>query len=186
MRQVGRIVGEGISKSYRLSRRLHRGWRDDRRGLPPDGAEPAGRCRTRGAGTSSALGARDAAGRCGASGTGSRLPHGSARSPSWCTRPIEFRRGGAWSVVTRSLEQRPELLLAADGDGYRVAGDSDDIAGRINVGPSDVGGFVRFSPSPDHTPVGRVHGATRGGGLRDRRPRAGYGLGTAAAGAQRR
>ena len=65
------------------------------------------------------------------------------------------RRGGAWCVVPTPLEARPELLLAAEGDGYRVAGPDDEVVGRISVGPSDVGGFVRFTPSPAHTPVGK-------------------------------
>lgn len=65
------------------------------------------------------------------------------------------RAGGGWTTVkTVVQESREHAILRVDG-GYRLAVPGEPADASLLVGPSNVGGFVRFTPDPTRTPRGR-------------------------------
>lgn len=67
----------------------------------------------------------------------------------------EHRGGGGWTVVRTRKQETQEVKLARENGGYRLLEQGEPSDGTLLVGPSNVGGFVRFTPEPDRTPVGR-------------------------------
>lgn len=67
----------------------------------------------------------------------------------------EHRAGGGWTVIKTSKTETQEVKLARDNGGYRLAAEDEASDGTLSVGPSNVGGFVRFMPEPARTPVGQ-------------------------------
>ena len=67
----------------------------------------------------------------------------------------DARRAGAGSVVIPGLRPKTAALaVVRDGTAYRPAGDRDVPDAELLVGPSDLGGFVRFTPDPARYPKG--------------------------------
>lgn len=65
------------------------------------------------------------------------------------------RRAGAGSVVIPGVKLSTAVLsLVEDGSGYREVVDGERPDAELLVGPSDLGGFVRFTPDPERTPAG--------------------------------
>ncbi len=66
----------------------------------------------------------------------------------------DHRGGAAMAPVARVQSTTETRYLAVDGDGYRVVGDGDAYDATLEFGPGAMGGFVRFRPDPEKTPVG--------------------------------
>ncbi len=72
------------------------------------------------------------------------------------------RAGGGWvsgSIAWRETRERPVVATddgcrAANGDGATGGDAADEATGVVTTGPSSHGGFVRFTATPDRTPVG--------------------------------
>jgi hypothetical protein len=64
------------------------------------------------------------------------------------------RGGGGHLVVADGPTETVRLRLAYTGEGFRRANDDEDCDGTLDFGPALGGGFVRFRPDPDRTPVG--------------------------------
>lgn len=67
----------------------------------------------------------------------------------------EHRNGGGWTVVKAPKHDTTEVKLARENDAYRMAREDEHGDGTLLVGPSNVGGFVRFTPEPAGTLVGQ-------------------------------
>lgn len=64
------------------------------------------------------------------------------------------RSGGGWTVIKKvESETHEHLVVRADG-GFRLAGEGETADGTLLVGPSNIGGFIRFTPDPTRTPRG--------------------------------
>jgi hypothetical protein len=64
------------------------------------------------------------------------------------------RSGGGWTVIKKvECETHENLVVRADG-GFRPASEGQTADGTVLVGPSNIGGFVRFTPDPARTPRG--------------------------------
>ena len=57
-------------------------------------------------------------------------------------------------VIKPHQERTHEHALASDAGAYRVARPGQTAAASLLIGPSTVGGFLRFTPDPAHMPVG--------------------------------
>jgi hypothetical protein len=55
------------------------------------------------------------------------------------------------SKVERESHEHP---LSQTDDGYRLAAPGEPADASLLIGPSNVGGFVRFTPDPTRTPRG--------------------------------
>jgi hypothetical protein len=64
------------------------------------------------------------------------------------------RIGGGWRVVSERFSETRALELVEREGGYRLAADGEAKHADLMLGPSDVGGFVRFTPVPERVPVG--------------------------------
>lgn len=66
------------------------------------------------------------------------------------------RGGGGWSVVPgpKQTDTVRHRLVREDG-AWRFADDDEPHHANLSFGPSAVGGFLRFSPLPEHIEVGR-------------------------------
>jgi hypothetical protein len=64
------------------------------------------------------------------------------------------RWGGAWMTTTTNFRDTSAVALVGDAGGYRVAGDGERADAKLELGPSPIGGFVRFTPDPARTPAG--------------------------------
>ena len=71
------------------------------------------------------------------------------------TAADDHRSGGGWTVIKKQEEESREHPLARAENGYRLAGHDDQVDGTLVIGPSNVGGFVRFVLDPARTPVGQ-------------------------------
>ncbi len=86
---------------------------------------------------------------------GRRLDYRPAELEELVVSEADARRsGGGWTVVSARQESTRELELVEDSDGYRAQCDGEPASARLSLGPSAVGGFLRFTPEPDRTPVG--------------------------------
>jgi hypothetical protein len=67
----------------------------------------------------------------------------------------DANRGGAcYTVLSKTITTSEDHSIVEANGGYQLAGDGQDAAGTLTLGPSGVGGFVRFTPDPNRTPVG--------------------------------
>lgn len=66
----------------------------------------------------------------------------------------EQRGGHGISVIPGPRSETEEYPMLAEDGSFRVASDDEEKDATISFGPSDVGGFVRFVPESDRTPVG--------------------------------
>lgn len=93
------------------------------------------------------------------------LHHAVVAGEPWELRPDEFeelvveaadrqRGGGGWITITQPCHETEEHLLVNAGAGYRPLRAREEATARLSIGPSTVGGFVRFEPNPKQTPVG--------------------------------
>lgn len=64
------------------------------------------------------------------------------------------RSGGSWTMVSPPQDSARELELVDNGDGYRRKRDGEAASAKLSLGPSAVGGFLRFTPDPERTLVG--------------------------------
>ena len=64
------------------------------------------------------------------------------------------RWGGAWTWTTRVQSATQSAPIVGDEHGFRRATDGEVADGAISLGPNPAGGFVRFEPVPERTPVG--------------------------------
>jgi hypothetical protein len=64
------------------------------------------------------------------------------------------RYGGGWTTLSKvEQETREHALVHLDG-GYRLASPGERADATLLIGPSNIGGFVRFTPDPTRTPRG--------------------------------
>ena len=71
-------------------------------------------------------------------------------------RGADARRAGAASVVvTTPLESTRRLGLMIDGELLKVVRPGERAHAELLAGPSDLGGFVRFTPQPAHVETGK-------------------------------
>jgi hypothetical protein len=93
---------------------------------------------------------------CQALQCGERLNYRPAELEQWLvTAADDHRSGGGWTVIKREEQETREHRLVRAEAGYRLAEDGDQVDGTLVIGPSNVGGFVRFVPEPARTPVGQ-------------------------------
>jgi hypothetical protein len=64
------------------------------------------------------------------------------------------RWGGAWTPTTTTQTETHSTKLVGDASGYRAAVEAEQADATLLLGPSPVGGFVRFTPEPGRTPSG--------------------------------
>ena len=64
------------------------------------------------------------------------------------------RSGGGWTTMQKVETESHEHRLCRTGGGYRVAATAEQADASLLIGPSNVGGFVRFTPDPTRTPRG--------------------------------
>lgn len=65
------------------------------------------------------------------------------------------RSGGGWTVVRKLQTETHEHTLVHDGRGYRLAKSGEAGDGTLAIGPSNVGGFLRFTPEPSRVQARR-------------------------------
>lgn len=66
----------------------------------------------------------------------------------------EYRSGGGWTVIRKVEQETHEHPLSRTNGDYRLAVGAAPCDGTLVIGPSNVGGFVRFSPEPTRTATG--------------------------------
>lgn len=64
------------------------------------------------------------------------------------------RNGGAWTVLRTTITENDERPVVFGDGTCRVASAGEGKHGDLIVGPSGIGGFVRYNAEPDHTPAG--------------------------------
>jgi hypothetical protein len=64
------------------------------------------------------------------------------------------RWGGAWTPTAQVQSETRTTPIVGDEQGFRPARDGEVADAAISLGPSPAGGFVRFEPVPERTPVG--------------------------------
>ncbi len=64
------------------------------------------------------------------------------------------RFGGGWTTVSKVERESHEHALARADGGYRLASAGEAADASLLIGPSNIGGFVRFTPDPTRTPRG--------------------------------
>jgi hypothetical protein len=64
------------------------------------------------------------------------------------------RYGGGWTTMPKVETESHEHRLCRTGGGYRVAATAEQADASLLIGPSNVGGFVRFTPDPARTARG--------------------------------
>jgi hypothetical protein len=64
------------------------------------------------------------------------------------------RYGGGWTTMKKvEQESREQALVRLDG-GYRLASPGEPADATLLIGPSNIGGFVRFTPEPTRMAIG--------------------------------
>ncbi len=66
----------------------------------------------------------------------------------------EHRSGGGWTTMMKVEQESHEHALARADGAYRLASPVEPADGSLLIGPSNVGGFVRFTPDSARTPRG--------------------------------
>lgn len=66
----------------------------------------------------------------------------------------EHRSGGAWTTVTRVFTEMEEVRLVRIDGGFARAAEGEEADATPSIGPSNLGGFVRFAAVPERTPTG--------------------------------
>jgi len=64
------------------------------------------------------------------------------------------RSGGGWTTMKRVEQESHEHALARANGDYRLAAPGEPADASVLIGPSNIGGFVRFTPDPTRTPRG--------------------------------
>jgi hypothetical protein len=64
------------------------------------------------------------------------------------------RSGGGWTTMPKVERESHEHALSHADDGYRLAAPGEPADASLLIGPSNIGGFVRFTPDPTRTPRG--------------------------------
>jgi hypothetical protein len=64
------------------------------------------------------------------------------------------RSGGGWTTIAKAEQETHEHGLARANGDYRLAAPGEPADASLLIGPSTVGGFVRFTPDPTRTPSG--------------------------------
>jgi hypothetical protein len=64
------------------------------------------------------------------------------------------RYGGGWTTMRKVETESHEHALSRADDAYRLASPGEPADATLLVGPSNIGGFVRFTPDPTRTPRG--------------------------------
>jgi hypothetical protein len=64
------------------------------------------------------------------------------------------RYGGGWTTMSKVETESHEHALSRAGDAYRLASPGEPADATLLIGPSNIGGFVRFTPDPARTPRG--------------------------------
>ena len=64
------------------------------------------------------------------------------------------RFGGGWTTMRKVEQASHEHALSRAHDGYRLAAPGEAADASLLIGPSNIGGFVRFTPDPARTPRG--------------------------------
>jgi hypothetical protein len=64
------------------------------------------------------------------------------------------RYGGGWTTMRKIEQESREHPLARTGGDYRLASPWEPADATLLIGPSNIGGFVRFTPDPTRTPRG--------------------------------
>lgn len=66
----------------------------------------------------------------------------------------EHRSGGAWTTVSRVFSEMEEVRLVRIDGGFVRAAEGEEADATLSIGPSNLGGFVRFAAVPERTPTG--------------------------------
>ena len=66
----------------------------------------------------------------------------------------EHRTCAGWSVTPRRFAESRVLNVLRDGDEYRECGTGEEPHGSLQIGPSPVGGFLRFTLHPEQIETG--------------------------------
>jgi hypothetical protein len=64
------------------------------------------------------------------------------------------RSGGGWTTIKTVVQESREHAIARVDGGYRLAALGEPADASLLIGPSNIGGFVRFTPDPTRTPRG--------------------------------
>jgi hypothetical protein len=64
------------------------------------------------------------------------------------------RSGGGWTTISKVELESHEHTLSRTDDGYRLVAPGEPADASLLIGPSNIGGFVRFVPDPTRTTRG--------------------------------
>lgn len=64
------------------------------------------------------------------------------------------RAGGGWTTLPRRRDSTEQRSIVERDGGYALAGEGERPDGSLLLGPSQIGGFVRFTPEPSRVPAG--------------------------------
>jgi hypothetical protein len=93
---------------------------------------------------------------CQALQAGEALDYRPAELEAWLVSAADAHRsGGGWTTIATTQPATQEHQLVRDGDGFRLASQGEPADGSLLIGPSNIGGFVRFTPEPARTAIGR-------------------------------
>jgi hypothetical protein len=76
------------------------------------------------------------------------------------------RSGGGWTTIAKAEQETHEHGLASADGGYRLAAPGEPADASLLIGPSTIGGFVRFTPVPTRHAAWVVDRACCGGSIR--------------------
>jgi hypothetical protein len=86
---------------------------------------------------------------------GEQLDYRPAELEAWLLSAAdEHRSGGGWTTVREHQAETRELSLVRENNGFRLARPAETRHGTLMIGPSNVGGFLRFTAEPALTAKG--------------------------------
>jgi hypothetical protein len=92
---------------------------------------------------------------CQALQAGEALEYRPAEFETWLLSAADAHRsGGGWTTINTRFDTSQEHQLVRSGESYRLATADEAADGTFLIGPSNVGGFIRFTPDPARTEIG--------------------------------
>jgi hypothetical protein len=92
---------------------------------------------------------------CQALQAGEALHYRPAQFEKWLLSAADSHRsGGGWTTTNTRFDTSQEYQLVRSGESYRLATASEAADGTLLLGPSNVGGFIRFTADPARTEIG--------------------------------
>lgn len=92
---------------------------------------------------------------CQALQAGETLDYRPQEFEEWLVSAADAHRsGGGWTAIAAPQPATQEHPLVRESDGFRLARRGEPADGSLLIGPSNIGGFIRFTAEPARTPIG--------------------------------